>query len=673
MEGDELVQRAAGLWSHPRDMTMRSQRGLIDWVSPSVVEVLGDQTEDLVGCTAADITHPDDLAGALRSRALLVELGVSHLRARVRHKDGSYRWMDIRAQAEPDDNAEDVMLSTWRDVTDDVAALEAIERSRDDLRLIAEHSSDVGVRGSEDGRIDWASPSIRTALGYVPDDLLGTTFVSLLHHDDRHLASSAQRRLRAGEIAVFEARIARADGGWRWFTVRVVPVVDAAGHLWHVATGRDIETEVEERAARERAGAGLAATLQLVLDPHVVLDAVRDTSGAVIDFVIADVNEAAAEYIRRPKSELVGARLLDVMPRQATSGMLDRYRSILETGEPLRLDGFEYDHEVHGKRWADVRAVRVGDSIAYTFRDVTERIALAAQIAAREHELRSLAEVVPDVMVRIRDGRFDYLSPSLTTSLGWRPDDLLGRLTSDVVHPDDFPLVLDLRATLATEGGPVRYRMRVLDSAGTYRWVEVHGDIPPATQDEPGVFVGTLRLIDDQVAAEADLRQRAATDALTGLMNRHGVLDHLTAVTRRPARSGREIALIYADVDGLKHVNDTRGHSIGDRLLNETAHAMVSVVRHSDAVARLGGDEFLIVLLGVTTLDAAATVADKIRAAVRAVVVPGTNRGGLTISAGVTLCHRGESVDTAIERADRAMYLAKRAGGDRTHVLPHDE
>jgi diguanylate cyclase (GGDEF)-like protein/PAS domain S-box-containing protein len=410
--------------------------------------------------------------------------------------------------------------------------------------------------------------------------------------------------------------------------------------------------------------------LQLLLDPHVVLDAVRDETGAVADFVIADVNTAAADYIRRPRSELIGARLLDVMPNQAASGMLDRYRAVLETGAPLRLDGFEYDHEVHGRRRADVSAVRVGDSIAYTFRDVTDRLEAAEQTAERERSFRSLVEVAPDVVLRIRDGRFDYLSPSVTPSLGWQSSDLLGRLTSDIIHPDDFATVLRQRANLALLDGPVRYRMRVRNSSGSYHWVEAHGELPRGGKAESGVFIGSWRLIDDQVAAEAEFRRRAATDALTGLMNRQGVLDHLAAVTERPGRSGTEIALVYADVDGFKRVNDAYGHRVGDRLLGDVAQAILSVVRQSDVVARLGGDELLIVLLGVTTGDAGAMVAEKIRAAANTVRPPATDARTLTISLGVTFYASGESIDGAIDRADRAMYQAKQAGGDCIRMLP---
>ena len=512
MDGDGLVERSSALWSHLRDVGVRSQRGIINWVSSSVVDVLGYSPEDLVGCTAADITHPDDLAGAMRTRALLVELGASQLRARVRHKDGSYRWMDIRARTEPDDQGEDVMLSSWRDVTDEVAALEAVARNRDELRLVAEHASDVVVRGSDEGRIEWVSPSVRLALGYDPARLVGVLFVSLVHEDDRPVVLAAQDRLRAAERVAFEARIATALGGWRWFAVRVEPVFYADGDRWRVASWRDIDAEVRARGAGVGAGTGLEATLHALADPHVVLAPVRDDAGAVTDFVVADVNEAAAAYIRRRRSELVGARLLDVLPRQATSGLLDRYRAVLETGVPFRLEGFEYDHEVRGRRRFDVSAVRVDDLIAYTFRDVTDRVEAAERTAALEQHYRAIAENVPDIVLRVRDGTFEYVSPSVTPSLGWRPQDLVGKLTYDVIHPDDFALVLRQRANLALLDGPVRFRMRVRDADGTYRWVEAHGDMRVGVDAEPGVYTGTWRLIDDQVAAEADVRGRDRLD-----------------------------------------------------------------------------------------------------------------------------------------------------------------
>ena len=82
----------------------------------------------------------------------------------------------------------------------------------------------------------------------------------------------------------------------------------------------------------------LRATLDSLLDPHVVLTSVRDDSGEIVDFEYTDANAAACEYNGRPYEELVGMRLLDFLPGHQDTGLLDMYRTVIESGEPLILD-----------------------------------------------------------------------------------------------------------------------------------------------------------------------------------------------------------------------------------------------------------------------------------------------------------------------------------------------
>lgn len=142
-------------------------------------------------------------------------------------------------------------------------------------------------------------------------------------------------------------------------------------------------TTLEEATERRRAQLALIesehrfrTTAETLLDPFVILGAVRDEAGRIVDFVYEFANEAACAYNRRPAGELVGKRLLDTLPGHAAAGLIEKYAHTVETGEPLVLDDLEYSESRDGQRperLLDIRASKLGDAIAYTWRDVTER------------------------------------------------------------------------------------------------------------------------------------------------------------------------------------------------------------------------------------------------------------------------------------------------------------
>ena len=168
------------------------------------------------------------------------------------------------------------------------------------------------------------------------------------------------------------------------------------------------------------------------------------------------------------------------------------------------------------------------------------------------------------------------------------------------------------------------------------------------------------QLADALVAAaqSAMLRERASTDQLTGLRNRHGVLEAIEELGAVP------MTIVVIDVDRLKSVNDEFGHAAGDDYLRAIAARLASNVARTDVVGRWGGDEFLIVL--PVDIERAATIMERVVAAViatpivfgDAAVVPGISVG---------LAHRGvgSSLDDAVSAADRAMYESKRSGSNR--------
>ncbi|MCW8906570.1 MAG: diguanylate cyclase [Sedimenticola sp.] len=176
----------------------------------------------------------------------------------------------------------------------------------------------------------------------------------------------------------------------------------------------------------------------------------------------------------------------------------------------------------------------------------------------------------------------------------------------------------------------------------------------------------------DMEQETADLRQcvekaraEAFTDALTGLHNRHAFDSRLDEEFSRWNRYRNPLCLIVVDVDHFKRVNDTYGHLAGDKVLQVIGSHLKRATRKVDFAARYGGEEFVI-LLPEVNLKGARAVAEKIRTAIEEKPFhSGNNRVSITVSCGVASFREGDGRKTPFERADEALYLAKRSGRNR--------
>jgi diguanylate cyclase (GGDEF)-like protein len=183
--------------------------------------------------------------------------------------------------------------------------------------------------------------------------------------------------------------------------------------------------------------------------------------------------------------------------------------------------------------------------------------------------------------------------------------------------------------------------------------------------------------VDDAVkkeeAARAELSQlqvKAATDGLTGVWNRAAILEFLEREFARSARQGNPVAVVLADLDQFKRINDTHGHLTGDAVLREAAHRMHSSIRRYDALGRYGGEEFMLVLTDCDESQAM-MIAERARENVGANPVNTPNELiPVTVSLGVSVFESGKGVsgELLLEIADKALYRAKESGRNRTEL-----
>ncbi len=152
----------------------------------------------------------------------------------------------------------------------------------------------------------------------------------------------------------------------------------------------------------------------------------------------------------------------------------------------------------------------------------------------------------------------------------------------------------------------------------------------------------------------------ATRDALTGLLNRRSLLDHLGHAVVNATRRKEQFALLFLDLDKFKNVNDTLGHDVGDELLRQVAARLLEAVRESDVVARLGGDEFVVQIEALASSPQAAKVAKKIALSLARPYTIGQHVVKTSASIGIGLFPQdGRSMESLMSRADKAMYHAK--------------
>ena len=353
--------------------------GRITWVSPSVTAVLGWRPEDLVGRAAAELLHPDDHESAAAiHRSLLAGTAEPPAELEVRYatRAGDWRWMGLRARATHDDDGEfDGSVVALRDVEEARRARERLAASEANYRSLAENSSDVILILAPEGTIRWASPSAVVTLGRTPDDLVGADALELVNVEERPLVRARGRTALHGEaIPPTEARYRHAKGDFRWGSFAASLRDGTAGQEWLIAL-RDIDAEVRARQALATSRELLRGTIDTLIDPWVLMNAVRDGTGTIVDFEYVDANDAACRANGLPREELIGSRLLTLFPQHAPDGLLRLYAEVVETGEPLALDDHPFSSEITGfvERRYDNRAARVGDGISFTWRDVTDR------------------------------------------------------------------------------------------------------------------------------------------------------------------------------------------------------------------------------------------------------------------------------------------------------------
>jgi diguanylate cyclase (GGDEF)-like protein/PAS domain S-box-containing protein len=277
---------------------------------------------------------------------------------------------------------------------------------------------------------------------------------------------------------------------------------------------------------------------------------------------------------------------------------------------------------------------------------------------------RVLLEDYTDVIVVLgEDGAIRYATPSAAALFGRGP--IIGARLPDLVGDDARPEVTHavdrMLGRTGPDAGPGGETWQITGKDGRDVHVQVRSSDLRAVPAVSGLVL-TLRDVTSQREHESELRRLASYDALTGLPNRTAFADRAAHAVALAYRTGTTAAVMLADLDDFKAVNDTLGHPAGDELLTAAAARLAGAVRESDTAARHGGDEFVMLLENLPGPAAAGAFADRTVQAFSAPFILAAGQVTIGVTIGVATTADSTDVEGLLAHADLALYAAKAAG-----------
>lgn len=270
------------------------------------------------------------------------------------------------------------------------------------------------------------------------------------------------------------------------------------------------------------------------------------------------------------------------------------------------------------------------------------------------------------------DARRVFVSNRWKAMLGYEPGDI-GDSPQEILelgHPEDLALYQAAKAAhFRGETPQFEMELRMRHKDGSYRWMLSRGRAIRDASGRPVRMAGAQTDITQIKLLEDRLRNESSRDEGTGLFNRRHFLGRLGPSVSSARRHGDPLSLCMADLDFFKTVNDEHGHAAGDEVLRAFGSLMLAELRSDDVAARYGGDEFCILFSRSSAGDAVA-VLERIRKRLGEHLFLGSRGVAFHATATFGICDilPGDSAESALARADRALYDAKDLGRDRTSI-----
>ncbi len=440
----------------------------------------------------------------------------------------------------------------------------------------------------------------------------------------------------------------------RWLSVNTQPVF-SNGNPAPIAVVTSFE-DVTQRRRVEAENARLATAV------HASPDAITSVD---LDYRFVSWNAGAERLFGYTAKEAIGQPagwMIPAAKRDELKSMRDRVmagETVLgwET-ERKRKDGRRIFVE---SSYAPIRNTQGAvTGVVGVHRDTTPIKSMLEHIRANEELFRLAVNGIPDaVLIYDSEFRLQFVNQRGAEFFARDNASIIGKRDDELLPPDItqvyLPALYQAKANNATQTIEVTLTLRGRQTSITATYVPMRNDAGDICQ-----ILGLLHDFTKRRQTEERLAFMAQYDALTGLPNRYLLLDRLDAAMQRARRNHSLLGVMILDIDRFKQINDTRGHTTGDILLQQVAERLAITLRATDTIARLGGDEFTVLVENATSLEEITTIADKIKASFTTPFDTESGEVFTTTSIGITVFPTDEhSRDDLLKNADVAMYHAK--------------
>jgi diguanylate cyclase (GGDEF)-like protein/PAS domain S-box-containing protein len=291
--------------------------------------------------------------------------------------------------------------------------------------------------------------------------------------------------------------------------------------------------------------------------------------------------------------------------------------------------------------------------------DITDRKRAEKALQESEELYRVLAEKSFAGVYVVQNGKFRFLNSNAASYFGYTQEELIGRESMKLVHPEDREQLKTNVIDMLHGQRTFPYEFRIITREGQIKWLMEM--VTSISWEGKRAVLGNSMDLTERKKTEEEIQSLSMTDQLTGLYNRRGFLTLADQQLRFSERYKRDMLLFFADLDGMKWINDTLGHEEGDSALREVSVILKDTFRASDIITRIGGDEFAILAIDTTGLYPE-VIMTRLQNKIDMHNKKGGKRYKISISMGTAYYDPANpcSLDELMSRADKLMYEQKR-------------